>query len=187
MSSEYMIIKSYLKNDPEHILEKIIKDTFLTNELLDIPYNTIHTNKFELTEDECYNIYIYDYNERLFNTVKKHLKEYIEDGNTYNFVDIIFVRIQDKYIDYINFGLEMLYPVNIKLMKNTLYCIPKVPDDWYMEEIKKSIHEHYIICITFDMNKYYKDLVLSTEKTSEIKDNLIDNIEDIVNIINVYV
>ena len=49
------------------------------------------------------------------------------------------------------------------------------------------MYERYIISLTFDMNKYYKDLILSAEKTSEIKDKLIDNIEDIVNIINVYV
>ena len=186
MTSEYMLITSYIIEDPEYVLEKIIKDKSIINILPKLSYKTIKTNKFEFY-GECYNIYVCQYNERIFNEVKKHLKEYIEDNNLYDFVDIIFVQIQDKYIDYINFDLETLYPVNIKLTKNTLYCIPKVPDDWYVEEIEKSIHERYIICITFDMNKYYKDLILSAEKTSVIKDNLIDNIEDIVNIINVYV
>lgn len=187
MTTEYMIIKSYLKNDPENILKKIIKDKTVINVLSNIPYKTIKTNKYEFVKENCYNIYIYQYNETLFNEVKKHLKEYIEDGNLYDFIDIIFIQIQNKYIEYINFDLNMLYPVNEKLTKNTLYCIPKVSDDWYIEEIEKCMYERYIISLTFDMNKYYKDLILSAEKISEIKDKLIDNIEDIVNIINVYV
>ena len=49
------------------------------------------------------------------------------------------------------------------------------------------MYERYIISLTFDTNKCYEYLILSTEKTSEIKDKLIDNIENIANIINVYV
>lgn len=36
-----MIIKSYLKNDPENILKKIIKDKTEINVLSNIPYKTI--------------------------------------------------------------------------------------------------------------------------------------------------
>ena len=43
-------------------------------------------------------------------------------------------------IDYIIFDLNMLYPVNEKLTKNTLYCISKVPNNWIMEEIKKCMN-----------------------------------------------
>ena len=47
-----------------------------------------------------------------------------------DFDDIIFVQIKDKYIDYINFDLNMLYPINENLTKNTLYWILKIPDEW---------------------------------------------------------
>ena len=183
MTSEYMILKNKTDN-PFDFLNHMIDKSLKTELLQNCSYETI--TSIEQNKKRSYKLHVFKnntkYNNQLFNIVKKYIKHKYYDY----YFDIVFLQIQDKYLKYINFKFKTLYPVKEHLSKNTIFCLPTIPSSIDNSEDEAHIHRQKIISATFNINNYYRDLILSSKNIDDIKNNLIDDINEIITFNNFY-
>lgn len=147
----------FIKNYPD-IINKINE-----KDILKVRFKTISVPN-ELNKD--LKAYIYT-NKKLI----KIIQEY-ESKNK----DLTFININDDYKKYISFGFNN--QENMSMNINIL-----IPDNNSDRIDDKIIHsnKNYNLYVTFNINKYYQDLINSDLRKDKIKEHFIKSINDVLN------
>ena len=176
---EVSFSKYKFKNFNEFLIfkyRKRITDKIDKNKLLQIPYkvNTINSYSYPISNlsGDDYKLYIYD-NKELIQIIKD-----LEKDNYELYKEFAFVKIQDKYKQYIYFKYDSISYTDLTL--NQVILKEYYQSYSSFEDGYKSHDDINYISVIFDMNKYYQDLILSGLSIEEMKTKFINNINDII-------
>ena len=180
MITEYIICQCYPKYKYRNKINR--NDTineFLINKYKNkLTYNfndkdilNVKFNKIEI--DNCYyDLYITD-NKDFIQFIRKIEKNNYELKNPY-----IFVKFEDKFKKYINFNVDNIININNNYQYKLTYNITFTNE--YLNQVLHDDDFFPFVFALIDINKYYKDLILNNQDNNIIKNNIIENINNII-------
>jgi len=173
MTTEYLIINCYLSEIQSYKnLNEFFIDRYGNKLLKKINKDKILTLKYNLIKCWYLNNYIIYSDQKFVKIIKPFLKNDVELYITNN---VTFVKIKNNITKYIIFNVcknALCNNINIKIQFKYINYYDDIRD--YKNSLK------YDLYLSFDINRYYQDLILNNSNKTEMTKYFIKSIDALI-------